>query len=336
MTPAPNTPGPFAAKLAALMTARGVGVRALAAKVPCDPGLISRYRSGGKRPSPEMAARLDAVLGAGGELAAAPTAEPVPARVDPATVDVLAQQLDGLRRLEDTIGAAPVVPVVAAGLGLIGGLLREARGATRPALVHQAAQWSQYAGWTTAAGGSVTRGCKHLSTALEWATEAGDPDLISEVLSFRGNLAYMSGDIGAMVGLSHAAIRDASNRGVYPGQVAIAAMQAAIGHATRGEEHEMRALLDQSDEQADAADPDGAPPWLYYHVPGFFAAHRGRAYLALARHCGSGAAYARRSVEVLSGALDEFPAEVQGSEWVAGFRDDLTDARRLAGDTPAA
>lgn len=52
------------------MAERGVGVRALARRVPCNHALISRYLSGERPPSPGMATRLDAALGAGGELVA--------------------------------------------------------------------------------------------------------------------------------------------------------------------------------------------------------------------------------------------------------------------------
>jgi transcriptional regulator with XRE-family HTH domain len=58
----------FAARLRALMTARGTGVRALARAVPCDPALISRLASGKQHPSREIAQRLDDVLQAGDEL----------------------------------------------------------------------------------------------------------------------------------------------------------------------------------------------------------------------------------------------------------------------------
>jgi transcriptional regulator with XRE-family HTH domain len=60
----------FAEQLRALMAKRGLGVRALARKVPCDPALISRFANCRQRPSPEMARHLDDVLEAGGELAA--------------------------------------------------------------------------------------------------------------------------------------------------------------------------------------------------------------------------------------------------------------------------
>lgn len=60
----------FAVVLSAIMGRQGVGVRELARQVPCDPGAISRLASGKRRPSAQMAARLDDVLSAGGELAA--------------------------------------------------------------------------------------------------------------------------------------------------------------------------------------------------------------------------------------------------------------------------
>jgi hypothetical protein len=60
----------FAERLRALMAERGVGVRALARTVPCDPALISRFANGKQPPSPQMARHLDDVLAAGGELIA--------------------------------------------------------------------------------------------------------------------------------------------------------------------------------------------------------------------------------------------------------------------------
>jgi transcriptional regulator with XRE-family HTH domain len=70
----------FAAALTNLMTERSIGVRALARRIPCDPGLISKLASGKQAVSPKMAARLDDVLQADGRLVALAgnRAEPVP------------------------------------------------------------------------------------------------------------------------------------------------------------------------------------------------------------------------------------------------------------------
>src|SRR5712691_5926484 len=60
----------FAGRLASLMAERGLGVLALARRVPCDKALISRIAAGKQRPSAQIAHRLDGALEAGGELAA--------------------------------------------------------------------------------------------------------------------------------------------------------------------------------------------------------------------------------------------------------------------------
>ena len=60
----------FAEALRALMAERGISVRELARRVPCDKGHVSRLRNGHTRPSPTTAAKLDEILGAGGKLAA--------------------------------------------------------------------------------------------------------------------------------------------------------------------------------------------------------------------------------------------------------------------------
>ena len=60
----------FGDALARLMTARKTGVRELGRQSHYTSGHISNLRTGAKRPSPECAAELDELLGAGGELAA--------------------------------------------------------------------------------------------------------------------------------------------------------------------------------------------------------------------------------------------------------------------------
>jgi transcriptional regulator with XRE-family HTH domain len=58
----------FAERLTALMTARGLGVLAVARRIPCDKAMISRLANGKQQPSDRLARRLDDVLGAGGRL----------------------------------------------------------------------------------------------------------------------------------------------------------------------------------------------------------------------------------------------------------------------------
>lgn len=71
----------FGTQLSDLMTERGLGVRALARRVPCDPALISRLASGRQQPSAQIARRLDEILAAGGELSDMASMAPDPGLV---------------------------------------------------------------------------------------------------------------------------------------------------------------------------------------------------------------------------------------------------------------
>ena len=72
----PRAAGAFGEKLAALMEERGLSLREAARRVPCSAGYLSNMVHGLRGASGQMAARLDEVLEAGGELAAlAGTAE---------------------------------------------------------------------------------------------------------------------------------------------------------------------------------------------------------------------------------------------------------------------
>jgi transcriptional regulator with XRE-family HTH domain len=60
----------FGEALRRLIAERKIGVRELARRVPCDAGHLSKISYGVKRPSERLAARLDELLDAGGELLA--------------------------------------------------------------------------------------------------------------------------------------------------------------------------------------------------------------------------------------------------------------------------
>ncbi len=75
----PHAGTPFGEKLLSLMEARGLSLREVARRVPCSAAHMSHMSRGQRGPSEQMAARLDEILNAGGELAA--LAE-IPARTD--------------------------------------------------------------------------------------------------------------------------------------------------------------------------------------------------------------------------------------------------------------
>src|SRR5260370_35068354 len=98
----------FAEALRALMAERGISVRELARRVPCDKGHVSRLRNGHTRPSVATAARLDEILGAGGKLARLPAAEPgFHGAAGPAAAQPLTRSPDNPRRVDRARGAEP-------------------------------------------------------------------------------------------------------------------------------------------------------------------------------------------------------------------------------------
>jgi transcriptional regulator with XRE-family HTH domain len=79
---------PFGERVLVLAEARGLSLRELARRVPCDASHLSKVVHGRKQPSPRVAARLDDLLEAAGELVAladatAPDDSPEPGQ-DPA------------------------------------------------------------------------------------------------------------------------------------------------------------------------------------------------------------------------------------------------------------
>lgn len=60
----------FGSELRRLLVAQSMSLREAARRVPCDSGYLSKVAAGRKHPSADLAARLDEVLGAAGDLAA--------------------------------------------------------------------------------------------------------------------------------------------------------------------------------------------------------------------------------------------------------------------------
>lgn len=249
-----------------------------------------------------------------------------PARLDRAVIDALALVLAGQRRTEDVVGSRLMIAPVHGQLQTIEQLAHEARGPLRPPLINVAAQWAQFAAWLHANTGDLPKGETLMRRAIEWAVEADDPDLISETTSCLGNIAWLGGNVGATIGLSQAAIR----HGRFPGQIAISSVQEARGHAADGELRETERLLDQAAEYAEQerARLDEAPPWLYYHVPGFYDLQRGLV-LRLAGRIDP--AYNAKAIAALSTGRARLPQDMQRSEWAGDFAYQLGRAHGQAG-----
>jgi transcriptional regulator with XRE-family HTH domain len=315
----------FPARLRELRQARGLSLRDLAKLTYLGKSYLHDYETGRRAPSQERALHLDDALGAGGELAALVAdgtgrlayAVMHPRRADAAAVDELTTQLAAARVMEDAVGVAPMLPAVTGQLGIVGDLVRDARGAVRPRLVSVAAQWSQFGGWLNLAAGRRRRAGLLFDRALEWAVETGDRELTATVISFKGHAAWLSGDVGALIGLTTAALRDPA---VYIGQRAYDWYQLARGHTLAGERKAaLESLAIGADLAAETIAHTGRrPPWQYYRSRAFFHLEEGLVRQLL----GDGT----RAAELLSNGLAGLPPEMRGAEWTAMYRSALKAA----------
>lgn len=180
----------FAERLRALMHQRGLGPVAVARRVPCDPGYVSRLARGRQAASPRMARRLDEVLGADGELVAlAGEARGIPlggretvlsALGAVPTVGEVRENSQFLVRLSGRLGGDDVLPAAvrafdaardaAAGRRLADGPLREMKAA--------AGEAGEVAAWVAFDKDDLPGSYRLAAAALPLSREAGDTDMI--------------------------------------------------------------------------------------------------------------------------------------------------------------
>lgn len=297
----------FGERARALMRERGMSLRRLAQQINYDPGYLSKVLNGHRRPATAMAERIDAALGADGELVAlvppdgrwrAPAdaidgeltpddeerlvlAARRPSRLDATVVNSLATILAAQRRTEDVIGSGPLLAPVAAQLDTIEDLVVDARGPLRLPLVDVASQWAEFSGWLHTSTGNAEQARRWFDRAAEWASESGNATMAATVLSFKGHLAFLLGRMGPAVGLSRAAGRDSS---VWIGQRAYDAHQEARALAVMGDPGAEHRLAEAAEMAALAEEHrDGTPPWIYYYTAPFYRLERGWVYRLLGR-----------------------------------------------------
>ncbi|MGN9769205.1 helix-turn-helix domain-containing protein [Micromonospora sp. SD12] len=332
----------FGAELRRLREARGMSLRQLAASVNYGKSLIHQLEVGRTKPTVDMVVRLDNALQAhgaltglvadapdGGERLAYVTAHP--RRVDHAAVRALAGLLAGYRRLEDAIGSGPIMAPVRAHLDTAACLLRDARHDVRPSVLDMAAQWAQFAGWLSIARGEERAATVWHARALDWATEAGNNDLVATVLSFQGHQAELRSDLPAMIRSSRAARRDqavnAALRAYCAGQEA-----RGLAMAGAGTSEVLACLSEASDVSAQAAE-EPLSPWGYWYTPSFFTVQEGIVW----RYLGEADSRANdRALALLTAGVAGVNQEASGADWHGRNLVHLAVAQAQDGDTAAA
>ncbi|MBF6300688.1 helix-turn-helix transcriptional regulator [Nocardia amamiensis] len=336
----------FGAELRRLRSQAGLSVRELARSLSYDPGALSRFENGRRKPAADIVRKLDRILGSDGALAviyeslvAAATdvdqsnllrlresaALSERRYIDRALVKDFSELLSETRRLEDQVGSKLVLPLGVRQMRVASALAIEARTSARTDMVDVAAGWQQFTGWLHANLGHHAAAVQHYRAALELATESGNRDMISTALSMRGHVAWMAGEVGPMIGLSRAAQRDGD--ALSPTVLALAVQQEGRGHAIEGDLDAMEAKLDRAAELVALGDPE-QPDAQYFYSDSFIEMQRGLAY-RLARQWD-------KAVVSLNRGLAGFDPDTLTSEWATWYVAELACALAGAGEPEAA
>jgi transcriptional regulator with XRE-family HTH domain len=343
----------FGDELGRLCAARGLSLRELARQAHYDVGYLSKVTNGRKGGSRELALQLDRLLGADGQLVAAweATARPPipavslpsiapdadlhdritravdePVRIDPPIVEWLERTLAEHRRVEDTVGARPLLGLIRSQLSTVAGFTRSARGPLAGRLVGLAAEYAQFLAWMCMDVHDQAAGLAWYDRAHDWAQEAGDPNMAATTLSMKAHQAWSAGNPRRCVQMAQAARW--YDRRVTPGVAGMAAQMEARGHALAGEADPARALLDEAQTLIDRAarTPEDEPPWMYFYGENWFRLQRGMAEL----HLQNWAPAAR----LLTAGLDDLPASYRRDR--AWYGACLASAHAGAGDAEQA
>jgi len=322
----------FGRKLAAAMASRGIGVRALARRVPCDPALISRLSRGVQQPSVQMARRLDEVLCAGGELVKAaaarrgvlkvqpkPASDPenvlaafgvpasadliasVPRPVAPELADYFRTQLSGHYRADMFLGPHLLIPTVTEQYRLICTLVESAAEAVRRELLGIGTAYAALIGWLHQDAGNTAQSVYWRSATLDMAHRCHDPDLISYALINKAMLLTDSGNGRGVIDFGEAATLG-KNR-LLPKTLIMAAVQSAHGYSMIGQRSECDRLLDDAGRLVDQVDDGHAWGNACNRTPGYVEVHRATCYGRLGAD--------REAAVLWSGILGGMPGSAQ-------------------------
>jgi transcriptional regulator with XRE-family HTH domain len=297
-------------QLRAARRAAGLSLRELAAQVHYSRGYLHDLETGRRRPTPDTAARLGLALGV--DLPLSDEDERLawtathPSRPEPGAADHLGVILAGLRRLEDTTGAAAVLPPVLAHVDLVASLADEVPERDRLAVVDQLGQWAQFAGWLHAATGDHQGATDYYGRALSAALEANRPDLAATALSMRGHMSWQTRKAGPLLSLTEAALRQA----VGPAVRLVAMQQLARGHALAGQTAEADRAMERADRLADQVTE--VPPWMYFHDRAYLEMQRGLVLALLGRP--------EAAAEAVTVGLAGLGPEMAGAAWMDQYR----------------
>lgn len=291
----------FATKLRELREARGLSLRALAGHVYYSKSRLHQVETGSKRPTADIATRLDKALDAGGELAAMVnevfedprwTAQATRSASSPPTFsrleveEVLAhlrEQWHALVRTDNLLGPRHALAGVLGQLTVLTELMLVLEWTVRREVVRLAAQYAESAAWLHEDAGEFAQARMWTSQAMEWAYEADDPIMLAWTAYRRSQQAVIHGDAQHAIALAQAARRREECLALP--MRAATRVQEARGHAVAGDERAALQLLDEAhwwaadDVAGDARGGHGS-----FCTASYIEIHRAGCYALLGKH----------------------------------------------------
>jgi transcriptional regulator with XRE-family HTH domain len=235
--------------------------------------------------------------------AALPGPAPVPRRLDPEAIRRLRTILMEYVKIDNLLGPAHLLDLVALHLNFIGALLTVASGQVRVELLTVGAWYAEFAGWLYQDAGNPHAATYWTDRALRWVQAADDPLRVSYVLMRKSNQASSLGDAGRTLGLAQAALRGQDR--LPPRVRALALRQEARAHALSGDPTACARALEAAQQQAAApGDHDEDERALAgYCTPSYLDGEAADCWMLLGQP--------RKAITILEHGLAEWPAPYQ-------------------------
>jgi transcriptional regulator with XRE-family HTH domain len=228
---------------------------------------------------------------------------PVPRRLDPEAIRRLRTILMEYVTIDNLLGPAHLLDLVALHLNFIGELLTLASGQVRVELFTVGAWYAEFAGWLHQDAGNPQAATYWTDRALSWVRAADDPLRVSYVLMRKSNQASGLGDAGRTLDLARAALRGQDR--LAPRVRALALRQEARGHALSGNPTACARALDAAQEQAAAPleHGDDERALAGYCTPSYIDGEAADCWMLLGQP--------RKAVAILEHGLAAWPAPYQ-------------------------
>jgi transcriptional regulator with XRE-family HTH domain len=304
-----RSPGPFYRERLCQefkMTAEELGLVELTILDPADAaGTVAGDRAGGSThvvdsPLPESvnelmrelwrdevkrraALQMLAALATGAALDRAPLPRPptVPVAHASEVADHLARAFPELSTEDWLLGPHEVLGTVGGHLDLIQQLLPNLVGARRVRLLQVGARYAEFGSWLNQDSGNVRAATHWADRAMEWAQEAGNPQMVSYVLVRKSDQAAATRDVPRAIGLAQSALqhgRRLTSRGR-----AVALQQLAVGYALAGDEVACQRALDTAAQLAERSQQDHDEGPGRYCTPAYVEIQRAATWIELGR-----------------------------------------------------